>query len=131
MISSSSQRNLTRSAIRIPRGTPPAHPNDATQTPARLRGPAIQVQWNQIEHRMFSFITANWRGRPLTDLRTIIELISATTTQAGLTIQAAHDPNWYPTGTRTTNTELAATPIQPHDWHGEWNYTINAQPNPA
>jgi threonine synthase len=76
-------------------------------------------------------ITANWRGRPLTDLRTIIDLISATTTQTGLTIQAAYDPNWYPTGIKITNTELAAVPLHPHDWHGEWNYTINAQPIPA
>ena len=85
-------------------------------------------KWNRIEHRMFSFITANWRGRPLTDLRTIIELISATTTETGLTIQAGHDPNWYPTGVKITDTELAAVPLHPHDWHGEWNYTINAQP---
>ena len=88
-------------------------------------------KWNRIEHRMFSFITANWRGRPLTDLRTIIELISATTTQTGLTVQAAYDPNWYPTGVKISNAELAAVPLHPHDWHGEWNYTINAQSNPA
>ncbi len=53
-------------------------------------------KWNRIEHRMFSFITMNWRGRPLTSLRTIIELISATATTTGLTIQAAHDPTPYP-----------------------------------
>jgi Rhodopirellula transposase DDE domain len=81
-------------------------------------------KWNRIEHRMFSFITMNWRGRPLTSLRTIIELISATTTKTGLTIQADYDPNWYPTGIKTTNQELAAVPLQPHDFHGEWNYTI-------
>src|SRR3954454_8026055 len=86
-------------------------------------------KWNRIEHRMFSFITANWRGRPLTSLRTIIELIAATTTSTGLTIQAAHDPNWYPTGVTITDTELAAVPLHPHHFHGEWNYTINAQPN--
>jgi transposase len=88
-------------------------------------------KWNRIEHRMFSFITANWRGRPLVSLRTIIELISATTTSAGLTIQAAHDPNWYPTGITITDAQLAAVPLTPHNWHGEWNYTINAQPNMA
>ena len=80
---------------------------------------------------MFSFITMNWRGRPLTSLRTIIELISATATSTGLTIQADYDPNWYPTGVKVTNKELAAVPLHRHDFHGEWNYTINAQSNPA
>jgi hypothetical protein len=88
-------------------------------------------KWNRIEHRMFSFITMNWRGRPLTSVRTIIELISATTTDTGLTIQAAYDPTWYPTGIKITDSQLAAVPLQPHDWHGEWNYTINAQSNQA
>ncbi len=88
-------------------------------------------KWNKIEHRMFSFITMNWRGRPLTNLRTIIELIAATTTDTGLSIQAGYDPNWYPKGVKITNTELAALPLEPHDWHGEWNYSINAQPIPA
>ena len=88
-------------------------------------------KWNKIEHRMFSFITMNWRGRPLTSLRTIIELISATTTTTGLTIQADYDANWYPKGVKITDAELAALPLEPHDFHGEWNYTINAQSNPA
>ena len=88
-------------------------------------------KWNRIEHRMFSFITMNWRGRPLTSLRIIVELISATTTSTGLTVQAAHDPEWYAKGIRITDNELAAVPITPHDLHGEWNYTINAQSNPA
>jgi hypothetical protein len=84
-------------------------------------------KWNRIEHRMFSFITMNWRGRPLTSLRIIIDLISATSTKTGLTINAAYDPNWYPKGLRITDKQLAAVPLRPHDWHGEWNYTINAQ----
>ena len=88
-------------------------------------------KWNRIEHRMFSFITMNWRGRPLTCLRTIIELISATTTKTGLTIQADYDPNWYPTGVKVTNKQLAAVPLEPHQFHGEWNYTIAAQSNAA
>jgi Rhodopirellula transposase DDE domain len=88
-------------------------------------------KWNRIEHRMFSFITMNWRGRPLTTLRTIIELISATTTEAGLTVQASYDPGWYPTGVKITDKQLAAVPLDPHPFHGEWNYTINAQSNPA
>jgi hypothetical protein len=88
-------------------------------------------KWNRIEHRMFSFITINWRGRPLETLRTVVELISATTTETGLTIHADHDPAVYERGVKVTNAQLAAVPLHPHDWHGEWNYTINAQPNPA
>lgn len=88
-------------------------------------------KWNRIEHRLFSFITMNWRGRPLTTLRTIVELIGATTTQTGLSVQAAYDPNWYPKGVKITDAELAAVPLEPHDFHGEWNYTINAQTDPA
>jgi Rhodopirellula transposase DDE domain len=88
-------------------------------------------KWTKIEHRMFSFITMNWRGRPLTSLRTIIELVSATTTTSGLTIQAADDPIWYPTGVKITNAELAAVPLVPHEWHGDWNYTITAQSDVA
>jgi transposase len=88
-------------------------------------------KWNRIEHRMFSFITMNWRGRPLTSLRVIIELISVTTTATGLTIQAGYDPNWYPTKVKITNKQLAAVPLDPHEFHGEWNYTITAQSNAA
>ena len=84
-------------------------------------------KWNKIEHRMFSFITMNWRGKPLTSVRTIIELISATATSAGLTIQADYDPSWYPKGVKISDQQLAALPLRPHDFHGEWNYTINAQ----
>jgi hypothetical protein len=84
-------------------------------------------KWNRIEHRMFSFITINWRGRPLTSLRTIIELISATSTTTGLTIQAAHDPTDYPKGVKISDRQLAALPLRPHDWHGEWNYTLDVQ----
>ena len=82
-------------------------------------------KWNKIEHRMFSFITMNWRGRPLTSLRTIVELIAATTTQTGLTIRADHDPTEYPKGIKISDAELAAVPLTAHDWHGDWNYTIN------
>lgn len=66
----------------------------------------------------------NWRGQPLTDIRTIVELISATTTQSGLTVQAAYDPNWYPTGEKIPDATLASIALAPHEWHGEWNYTI-------
>jgi Rhodopirellula transposase DDE domain len=99
----------------------------ATETGLRItvcHYPPGTSKWNRIEHRMFSFITTNWRGRPLTTLRTIIELISATTTETGLSVQAVYDPNWYPTGIKISNADLAAVPLQPHDFHGEWNYTI-------
>ena len=86
-------------------------------------------KWNRIEHRMFSFITINWRGRPLTNIRTVVELISATTTQKGLTIQAAYDAHVYPKGVKITDTQFEAIPITPHDWHGDWNYTISQTPH--
>jgi transposase len=82
-------------------------------------------KWNKIEHRMFSFITMNWRGRPLTSLRTIVELIAATTTRSGLTIRADHDPAEYLKGVKISDAQLAAVPLTRHDWHGDWNYTIS------
>ena len=81
-------------------------------------------KWNKIEHRMFSFITMNWRGRPLDSYRTIIELINATTTSKGLRIRAARDAEFYETGTKVTSEQFATIPLRPHDWHGDWNYTI-------
>ena len=81
-------------------------------------------KWNKIEHKMWSFISMNWRGRPLVSYRTIIELISATTTASGLTIRAEEDLNHYETGTKVTKAELAAVPLTRHDFHGDWNYTI-------
>jgi len=81
-------------------------------------------KWNRIEHKMFSFISMNWRGRPLVSYRTIIELIAATTTTKGLTIQAAADLNYYETGTKVTDAEFAAVPLTAHEFHGDWNYTI-------
>ena len=83
-------------------------------------------KWNKIEHRLFSFISMNWRGRPLTDIRTIIELIAATTTDSGLTVQAAYDPNWYQKGVKITDRQMTELPLHPHHWHGEWNYTLTA-----
>jgi len=73
---------------------------------------------------MFSFISMNWRGRPLVSDRTIIELISATTTSKGLTIRAEENFNYYATGTQVSDTELAAVPPMRHKFHGDWNYTI-------
>jgi hypothetical protein len=81
-------------------------------------------KWNRIEHKMFSFISMNWRGRPLVSYRTIIELISATTTTTGLTIRTEADTSTYETGTKISDDELAAIPLTRHDFHGDWNYTI-------
>jgi hypothetical protein len=81
-------------------------------------------KWNKIEHRLFSFISMNWRGRPLADIRTIVELIAATKTKTGLTVQCAYDPNWYPTGQKISDTDYTTIPLAPHEWHGEWNYDI-------
>jgi hypothetical protein len=83
-------------------------------------------KWNKIEHRMFSFISVNWRGRPLESYRTIVELISATTTEAGLRIEAEHDTTGYRTGVKVSDDELAAVPLDRHEFHGDWNYTIAA-----
>ncbi len=81
-------------------------------------------KWNKIEHRMFSFISMNWRGRPLVTYRTIIELISATTTKSGLKIKAERDWHHYKIGTKVTKAELAALPLKRHTFHGDWNYTL-------
>jgi transposase len=82
-------------------------------------------KWNKIEHRMFSFISMNWRGRPLTSYRTIVELIGATTTTKGLRIKAERDTEWYPIGVKISDAEMAALPITRHEWHGDWNYTLH------
>ena len=82
-------------------------------------------KWNRIEHRMFSFITMNWRGRPLVSYRTIVELISATTTESGLKIKAERDMEWYPKGVKVSDAELAALPLHRHDFHGDWNYSFD------
>jgi hypothetical protein len=84
-------------------------------------------KWNRIEHRLFSFITKNWRGRPLTSYRVIVELIGATRTKTGLRVLAEWDAGSYPIGLKVTDAELAAVRLTPHDFHGEWNYTIDPQ----
>ena len=81
-------------------------------------------KWNKIEHRLFSFISRNWRGRPLIDRQTIISLIGATTSTKGLKVYARLDEATYPRGIKVTDTELAAVNLTPNAFHGEWNYTI-------
>ena len=81
-------------------------------------------KWNKIEHRLFSFITQNWRGRPLVSYQTIVQLIAATTTDTGLKVRCEVDDNTYPAGVKVTDAEMSALNIHRHDFHGDWNYTI-------
>ena len=81
-------------------------------------------KWNKIEHRMFSHITANWRGRPLESIETIVNLIGNTSTTAGLRVRAAKDARRYNTARQVTQDELRAVRLAPSHFHGDWNYTI-------
>jgi transposase len=85
-------------------------------------------KWNKIEHRLFSHITMNWRGRPLTGHDVIVSTIAATTTRAGLTVRAELDPGSYPEGVKISDEQMAALPLDRHDWHGDWNYTLRPEP---
>jgi hypothetical protein len=84
-------------------------------------------KWNKIEHRLFSFITQNWRGRPLVSYQVIVQLIAATTTRTGLKVRCELDTNTYPKGLKVTDAEMKALNLHCHDFHGEWNYTIAPQ----
>jgi len=81
-------------------------------------------KWNKIEHRLFSFISSNWRGKPLRDYETIVQLISNTTTATGLKVTCRLDRHKYPTGRRVTNEEMERVNLERHKFHGDWNYTI-------
>lgn len=81
-------------------------------------------KWNKIEHRLFSQITMNWRGRPLKTHQVIVDLISSTTTATGLTVRCSLDTAQYPLGITYTEADVAALPLQRHDFHGEWNYDL-------
>jgi Rhodopirellula transposase DDE domain len=82
-------------------------------------------KWNKIEHRLFSFITQNWRGKPLVSCEAIINLIAKTTTRAGLSVKAALDDNHYQTAIKVSDEELARLRLTPHQFHGDWNYTLS------
>jgi hypothetical protein len=82
-------------------------------------------KWNKIEHRMFAYITLNWRGRPLISHEVIVNLIADTRTTKGLSIRAALDPKRYVTGKKVTDEEMAGLRIERAAFHGDWNYTIN------
>ena len=88
-------------------------------------------KWNKIEHRLFSYITQNWRGKPLVSYATIVSLIAATTTRSGLTVRCELDDRAYPTGRKVTDAELASVNLDRDDFHGEWNYRIRPRPLPV
>lgn len=85
-------------------------------------------KWNKIEHRLFSFISQNWRGKPLVSHQVIVDLIAATSTKAGLKVRAQIDSNLYPAGLKISNQEVAALNLERDDFHGEWNYRISPRP---
>ncbi len=81
-------------------------------------------KWNKVEHRLFSFISSNWRGEPLRDYETVVRLIARTTTAKGLKVTCRLDRRRYPVGRKVTNKEFATVNLKPNSFHGEWNYTI-------
>jgi transposase len=83
-------------------------------------------KWNKIEHRLFSAISMNWRGRPLTSHQVVVDLIVNTTTRTGLKVRARLDQGYYPTGVKVSDKQLAAVPIQRHRFHGDWNYSVKS-----
>lgn len=86
-------------------------------------------KWNKVEHRLFSFISSNWRGEPLTDYETIVRLISATKTAKGLTVSCYLNRKKYKTGIRVSKKEMGLLNLKRHEFHGEWNYIIAPQKN--
>lgn len=89
--------------------------------------PPATSKWNKIEHRLFSYISINWRAKPLTSMEVVLELISHTTTQEGLVVKALKDSHAYPTGLKITDEEVDALNLFRDAFHGEWNYTIKPQ----
>ncbi|MGW0811454.1 ISAzo13 family transposase [Nonomuraea sp. NPDC002799] len=87
-------------------------------------------KWNSIEHRLFCHITLNWRGRPLTSHEVVVNTISATTTDTGLSVHAELDTGSYLTGVTISDTDLAALPLTRHHFHGDWNYTLAPRSDP-
>jgi transposase len=85
-------------------------------------------KWNKIEHRLFSHITMNWRGRPLISHEVIVQSIAATTTRTGLRVHAHLDTSTYETGVRVSDRQIDALPLHRHDWHPDWNYTLLPEP---
>ena len=84
-------------------------------------------KWNKIEHKLFSYISMNRRGRPLTNYKTIVSLIASTKTKSGLTVKAGLDKKQYKKGIKISKTEMRKLKIKRHSFHGEWNYTIQTR----
>jgi hypothetical protein len=84
-------------------------------------------KWNKIEHRLFSFITQNWRGKPLVSVQTIVSLIASTRTRKGLVVKAAIDQNHYETNIKISDEVLGRVKLKRHKFHGDWNYTISPE----
>jgi hypothetical protein len=99
-----------------------------TVTVAHL--PPGTCKWNKIEHRLFAFITMNWRGKPLVSHQVIVQLIGSTTTKTGLTVCCELDANQYPKGIKVSDEEMQAINITRDEFHGEWNYTISPNQQP-
>ena len=101
--------------------------NEEQLTITVVHYPPATSKWNKIEHRLFAFISINWRAKPLTSLEVVLELLSHTTTKEGLAVTAVKDSNVYPTGIKVSDEELAALNLSRNSFHGEWNYTIKPQ----
>jgi hypothetical protein len=98
---------------------------DETELAVRVcHFPPGTSKWNKVEHRLFSFISSNWRGEPLRDYETVVRLIAATTTAKGLKVICRLDRRKYALGRKVTNKEFAKINLCPDKFHGEWNYTI-------
>lgn len=90
--------------------------------------PPATSKWNKIEHRLFSYLSINWRAKPLTCMEVVLQLISHTVTKEGLVVTAFKDGHTYPTGIKVSDEELATLNLLKDPFHGEWNYTIMPQP---
>ena len=98
---------------------------DELQIPIRVcHLPPGTSKWNKIEHRLFSFITQNWRGKPLVTHQVIVELIASTKTRKGLTVRSRLDERHYAKGRRISDKQLAEVNLIPNEFHGDWNYTV-------
>ena len=104
-------------------------------TARRVRSCVVRHKWefatDKVEHRLFSFISSNWRGEPLRDYETIVKLIARTTTAKGLTVTCRLDRRKYATGRTVTKAEMRQINLHPERFHGEWNYVIRPRPQPV